>query len=169
MKIALMLLAAAAWANPRPALPPELPEDLGPAVIDVSGYPPEQQEVYRKIFVPAYSVLRGGTARAINSPLIEIDAAGEDAERRAHPALAADPNLALYTRRGWRGEVLRVKNRPPCCGACPRLTRAEAEKLWKFLVYDSLRRKTGSAAEGWAAHRRELIRRFAEMQKEKIP
>ena len=163
----VVVLAAAAWAGPRKALRPELPEDLGPAAIDVSAYPPEQQDVYKKIFLPAYAELRGGPARALNSPLIEIDAAGEAAERRAHPAIAADPSLALYTRGGWRGEVLRIKNRPPCCGACPRLTRADAEKLWKFLAYDSLRRKTGAAAEGWAAQRRELIRRFADFQKEK--
>ena len=163
------LLPLAAAASPAPKGPPEFPEDLGPAAIDVSGYPAEQQRVYQKILLPVYAVLRGGAARALNSPLIEIDAAGEEAERRAHPDIAADPQLARYTRDGWRTEVLHVKNRPPCCGACPILARADAEALRRFFVYDSLRRKTGAAAEAWAAQRRELIRRFAEFQKEKKP
>jgi hypothetical protein len=163
------LLAAAAWAAPRPPAPPELPEDLGSAAIDVSSYPPEMQRVYQKLFLPIYAEQRGGAARALNSPLVEIDPAGEEAERRAHPAIAADPRLVTFTRGGWRAEVLRMKNRPPCCGACPVLTRADAEALRNFFVYDSLRRKTGAAAEAWAAQRRELIRRFDEVQKEKKP
>lgn len=162
---ALLPFAAAASLSSKG--PPEFPEDLGPSVVDVSGYPPEQQRVYQNIFLPVYAVLRGGAARALNSPLIEIDLAGEEAERRAHPEIAGDPRLASYTRDGWRREVLRVKNRPPCCGSCPILARADAEALRRFFVYDSLRRKTGAAAEDWAAQRRELIRRFAEIQKEK--
>lgn len=163
------LLPLAAAAVPSPKGPPELPEDLGPETIDVSAYPSEQRRVYQDIFLPVFAFIRGGPARALNSPLIEIDVAGEDAERRAHPAIAANPALASYTRGGWRSEVLRVKNRPRCCGACPVLTRADAEALRHFLVYDSLRRKTGAAAESWAAQRRELLRRFAEIQTEKTP
>ncbi|MFI5345740.1 MAG: RrF2 family transcriptional regulator [Elusimicrobiota bacterium] len=163
------LLPLVAAAAPAPKGPPEFPEDLGPAMIDVSGYPPEQQRVYRELFLPIYKEQRGGAARAINSPLVEIDAAGERVERRAHPDIAADPMLVVYTRGGWRAEVLRMKNRPPCCGACPILTRSDAEALRRFFAYDSIRRKTGTAAETWAARRRELIRRFAEIQKEKKP
>lgn len=163
------LLPLAAAAAPAPKGPPEVLEDLGPAEIDVSSYPPEQRRAYQDIFLPVYAVLRGGPARALNSPLIEIDAAGEDAERRARPAIAGDTQLVTYTRGGWRSEVLHLKNRPRCCGACPILTRADAEALRHFLVYDSLRRKTGGAAESWAAHRRELIRRFAGIQMEKRP
>ena len=161
------LLPLFASASPAPKGPPELPEDMGPAAINVSNYPTDQQRVYQKLFVPIYSEQRGGTARALNSPLIEIDAAGEEAERRAHSRIADDPQLVSYTRGGWRSEVLRIKNRPPCCGACPILSRADAEALRHFFVYDSLRRKTGAVAEAWAAQRRELIRRFAEFQKEK--
>ncbi|MCR4295229.1 MAG: hypothetical protein NUW21_06820 [Elusimicrobia bacterium] len=161
------LLPLSAAAAPATNSPPEVVEDLGPAEIDVSSYPPEQQRVYREILLPVYGFIRGGPARVINSPLIEIDAAGEDAERRAHPAIAADPGLVVYTRGGWRAEVLHLKNRPRCCGACPVLTRADAVALRRFLVYDSLRRKTGVAAGPWADRRRELIRRFGELRSEK--
>jgi len=157
---ALLLLASSRTAAVPSALPPEQPEDLGPAVIDVTGYPPEHQETYRKIFLPVYKFLRGGPARALNSPLIELDPQGEQVLRREHPELFADPRLAQVSADGWRREVTRVKNRPPCCGACPILSREDALKLWKFLAYDSLRRKTGANAASWAEQRRRLLERF---------
>jgi hypothetical protein len=166
--IAGLIVVAALAVHADPALkgPPERPEDIGPAVIDVSDYPPEQQRVYRDVFLPVYTILKGGPARAINSPLLEIDPAGEQAERRAHPDMYADAAVVSPTRDGWRQEVVRVKTRPPCCGACPVLSREDSQALWKFFVYDSIRRKTGPAAAEWAAHRRELIRRFAAQEKQ---
>jgi len=157
--LAVLLFARAAAGAPA-VLPPESPEDMGPAVIDVSGYPPEYQETYRKIFQPVYKFLRGGPARALNSPLIELDAQGERVLRREHPELFSDPRLAQVSADAWRREVARVKNRPPCCGACPILSREDAVKLWRFLAYDSLRRKTGPNAASWAAQRRRLLERF---------
>lgn len=158
-----LLLAAALALRAEPALkgPPKLPEDLGPAVIDVSSYPPDQQRAYREVFLRVYPFLEGGPARALNSPLLEIDPAAEGVERRAHPEAYADPSLIAPSRDGWRKEVLRVKLRPPCCGACPILSREDANRLWTFLVYDSIQRKTGAAAGAWFAHRRDLLRRFA--------
>lgn len=138
--LGLLLAVSAAASGLNKALPPELPEDLGPAVIDVSSYPAEQQETYNKIFLPVYGFLRGGPARALNSPLITSDE--------------------------WRREVARVKNRPPCCGACPIISREDAIKLWKFFVYDSERRKTGANAAAWAEHRRELQERYNAVLKE---
>lgn len=130
-----VLLAAAAAAGVPPAkAPPEFPEDLGPAAIDVSSYPAEYQKTYKDVFLPLYGFLRGGPARALNSPLITSDE--------------------------WRREVMRVKNRPPCCGACPILSLADARALWRFLAYDSQVRKTGPNAASWAEHYRRLTERF---------
>jgi hypothetical protein len=138
--LALMaLLPLLAYAKPLRNGPRELPEDIGPAVIDVSSYPAEYQKTYKEIFLPVYGFLRGGPARALNSPLIAPD--------------------------DWRREVMRVKNRPPCCGACPILSMEQARALWRFLVYDSARRKTGINAASWAEHRRGLIERFAVVAK----
>lgn len=163
----LLLAAALSWANPpRPAAAPDFPEDLGPAVIDVSGYPARYQETYRKIFLTVYGFLPGGAARALNAPLIELDPQGEAALRREHPELFADPRLATVGPDVWRREVMRVKNRPPCCGACPVLSMADAKALWKFLAYDSVRRKTGASAAAWAARRRGLIERFDTLVKD---
>lgn len=161
-----LLLASAAWASPRPPAPPELPEDLGPAAIDVSSYPAEYQETYRKIFLPVYGFLRGGPARALNSPLLELDPQGEAALRREHPELFAGAGLVAVAPDAWRREVMRVKNRPPCCGACPVLSMEDAKALWRFLAYDSVRRKTGPAAAAWAARRRELVDRFEKTVKD---
>lgn len=134
MRLFLSLAIAAAANPPGPVIFPELPEDLGPAAIDVSSYPDEHRKTYAEIFLPVYGFLRGGPARALNSPMIASDM--------------------------WRREVMRVKNRPPCCGACPLISMADARALWGFLAYDSLRRKTGANAAPWAEHRRSLIERF---------
>jgi hypothetical protein len=158
--LALVLSLSARAAPPAASLPPELPEDLGPAVIDVSGYPAEFQETYRQIFLPLFADRRGGPARLINSPLIELDPQGERVLRREHPELFADPRIATVAPDAWRREVMLLKNRPPCCGACPVLSREEAVKLWRFLSYDSLRRKTGANAPAWAELRRRLIQRY---------
>lgn len=166
-----LLLASAISVSAESARrePPELPEDIGPAVLDVSSYPQEQQRTYEEVLLPVYKNLRGGPARVLNSPVVEIDPAGEEAERKAHPTLYAESILLAPSRDGWRMEVIRIKTKPPCCGACPILSKEDAQRLWRFLVYDSLRRKTGPAAESWAAHRKELVRRFAASNQEKNP
>lgn len=164
----ILLLSVSCALAEAPAAP-ELPEDLGPAVIDVSSYPEEHQKTYRDLFLPVYGFLRGGPARAINSPLVEIDEAGEEGLRRLQPELFADPALVQLTRDGWKREVFRVKNRPPCCGACPFLTQADARALRRFLVYDSIKRKTGPAAASWLAHRRRLVARFKTLKNGPAP
>lgn len=138
----------------------EVPEDLGPAAIDVSGYPAEYQATYRDIFLRVYSLRRGGPAREINSPLLELDPRGEAALRREQPELFAAPGLIAVGRHAWRDEVMKIKS-TPCCSACPRLSMDEAKALWRFLAYDSIRRKTGANAQAWAAHRRTLLEEFA--------
>lgn len=149
---------------------PELPEDLGPGVIDVSGYPPEHQSTYREVFLRVYGLLRGGPARVINAPTLEIDPAGERALRRSAPELFAEPGILAPSPDGWRKEVLSLRSNPPCCGACPVLSRPDAWRLRDFLAYDSLRRKTGAAAASWSEHRRGLLRRFAAIEtKERRP
>lgn len=150
----------AAWAGAA-SFQPALPEDLGPAEIDVSGYPPEHQATYRALFVPVFSFL-GGTARAVNSPVIELDPAAQEAQRRRHPELFADPALALISTDGWKREVDRIRRRPPCCGACPVLSLEDARALWRFLAYDSRVRKTGDSARPFLELRRRLIQKFKE-------
>lgn len=133
-------------------------EDAGPAAIDVSSYPPQYQKTYHEVFVPLFTII-GGTARAVNSPIIELDPRLEERERAANPGLFADPAAARVSRDGWKREVNNIRTRPPCCGACPVLSLAQARELWRFLVYDSIVRKTGPNAGPWLAHRRTLLNR----------
>ncbi len=135
------------------------PEDLGSSEIDVSRYPPEYQKTYREIFLPVFTIL-GGPARQVNSPLIEMDPATEGVERVHHPALFSDPRLAQVSRDGWRKFVTQIRTRPPCCGACPVIDLEQSKALWRFLVYDSLARKTGHHAEAWIRQRKDLLQRF---------
>lgn len=153
--LALALKPAA--AGPK-AVPPVV-EDLGPSVIDVSSYPEEHRKTYQDIFVPVFGLL-GGTARAVNSPIIELDGHREEQERRDNPELFANPDIAVVSRDGWKKRVEEIYHRPACCGACPTLTREKAKALWRFLVYDSIRRKTGRQARGWSLFRGDLTRRF---------
>lgn len=135
------------------------PEDLGPSEIDVSGYPPEHQKAYREIFLPVFKFLEG-PARVLNSPLIEMDPRLEEKERLKNPELFADPLLAEVSQDAWRKKVNEIRTKPPCCGACPVLSLQDARALWRFLVYDSLARKTGKNAGAWMRRRRSLLERF---------
>lgn len=138
---------------------PLYPEDLGPDAIDVSLYPEEHRKAYEEVFLPVFLTL-GGPARAINSPIVELDPLLELAQEQSHPGLFSDARVAEATRDGWKRRVEEIRIRPPCCGACPVLSLKDARRLWRFLVYDSLRRKTGPAAPAWIRHRRVLLERF---------
>lgn len=143
------------------------PEDLGPEKINISQYPPQYRKTYYEVFLKVYGFL-GTQARVINSPLVEMDPQLEETERRLHPALFADPLIAIPTRNGWKREVEKIRRRPPCCGACPVLSRQDAMRLWEFLVYDSIIRKTGPHASGWIRHRQKLLRQFEKTHPDRI-
>jgi hypothetical protein len=163
MKLSLLLLLALAplaRAEEYLSKTPR-PEDLGPAIIDVSSYPEEYQKTYREVFVP-YFTTHGGLPRAINSPIIELDAHLEEQVRRESPQLFSDPQVAQVSRDGWKTLVRKLYLTPACCGACRLLTLEQARSLWRFLVYDSIQRKTGRKAGLWALERKDLVMTFSE-------
>lgn len=160
MKALLLALALSAGAT-GPGPGPREPADLGPETIDVSSYPEEYQQTYRDIFLPVYK-FHGGVARAINSPLVELDEHLEAQERREHPDLFSDTQVAQVSRDGWKKSISEIYRKPACCGACPVLSLEKARKLWRFVVYDSIQRKTGRKAATWALLRKDLVRRFDE-------
>ena len=135
------------------------PEDLGPATIDITNYPPRYQKIYQDILKPMLGSF-GGPARLFNSPIIELNSEQERAERRSNPRLFSDSLIAQPSAKGWKKRVEEIRLRPPCCGACAVLTRENAKQLWEFLVYDSLARKTGKNAQDWIRHREALVERF---------
>lgn len=139
---------AAGWDRPV-----RCPADLGATSIDVSDYPAEYQRVYRESFMTKCNVCHT-TARALAAPLLEVGPDDVTAELRA---AAADPDVLTVGSDAWKKYIHRMWKRPPCCDLCPVFTKAEITAIWKFLVYDSLRRKTGSALPRWVAYRRGLI------------
>jgi hypothetical protein len=155
-----IVLATAVAAADKPAVP-RVAEDLGLPSIDVSSYPEEYQKTYQDIFVPVFK-FHGGTARAVNSPIIELDAHLEQQEQRNNPMLFSDPEVAQVSRDGWKKFVQSLYRTPACCGACPVMTLEKARSLWRFLAYDSIQRKTGRRAPSWALYRKDLMRRFRE-------
>ena len=133
MIAAVFLAASAVHAAGVKRPPPQAPEDLAPDSIDVSLYPVDMQETYREILLP-YSEFHGGPRRFLFSPRV------------------ADAD--------WKTYVSELYRSPPCCGACPLLSREEARQLWLFLSYDSKVRKTGANEAGWKKERRALVERF---------
>jgi len=135
------------------------PEELGPDSIDVSEYPAEYRKTYEEIFIPLFRRF-GGAARVVNSPVIELDPASQSYESKRNPILFSDSEVAQVSTDGWKKQVDAMRRRPPCCGACPVLSLQGAKDLWRFLVYDSIVRKTGPRAQNWVRQRRSLLGRF---------
>lgn len=153
---ALVLLAGTAGAMERPI---RVPADLGATSVDVSGYPAEHQRTYREQFVTKCNLCHS-TARSLAAPLLEIDEAERAALEAGHPGALADPEVLRAGSDVWKKYLHRMWKRPPCCDACPVFTKSEITAIWKFLVYDSKRRKTGPALAGWIAYRRGLIAEY---------
>lgn len=146
---------------------PRYANDMGPAEIDVSDYPPRMQTLYRSNFQKNCSVCHT-PARALNSEFLEIDGSALEELRRSHPAWLADPWVLKAGKDIWKKYVKQMKMRPPCCGACPVMTLSESRDIWEFLVYDSIHRKTGVLGASWQKERRALLKKFSEQYPEKF-
>lgn len=65
----------------------------------------------------------------------------------------------------WNRYVKRMLSKPGCgVDAGGKMTKEEAAKIYKFLVYDGQRRKLGEHAEAWKKHREELIGKLKEQK-----
>ncbi len=148
--------AGPAWAQERPI---RCAADLGTTSIDVSDYPVEHQRAYREQFVPKCNICHS-TARALAAPLVELAPAELRAFEAGRPGQAADPEVLRAGTDVWKKYLHRMWKRPPCCDVCPVFTREDITAIWKFLVYDSRRRKTGPGLAGWVAYRRGLIAEY---------
>jgi hypothetical protein len=142
----LIALAAAALmgACGRPArfteeqLRAQLPSDLGPDQVDVSGYPAVQQENYQ-VFRARCTVCHSA-ARSINAPFID------------------KTTWVRYVFK-MHGKALRRFDRPLLEGD-------EGKRVIDFLAYDSRERKLGHALK-YAEDQDRLRRLFDEIQEER--
>ena len=151
---------ATALANP-------FANDLGPASIDVSDYPPEMQAAYKNILLVRCQ--RCHTAsRPLNSQYTEVSGTHDEKPAKLAALKSSDPDLFTPENKYvwqvetdvWQRYVRRMMAKPGC-----NITNEEGKAVWKFLVYDSNRRKLGAKKAAWKAHRQKLLAEF----KEKYP
>ena len=153
---------ATALANP-------YANDYGPSTIDVSSYPPELQETYKKYLqTPNFACQRCHTAsRPLNSQFVE-PAGPKDQEatkiaqwRKEHPEWFKEKFVWQIEGKEngqvgvWERYVKKMMSKPGC-----NINPQDGKKIWEFLRYDSEHRKLGANAEKWAAHRRKLLADF---------
>ena len=140
------------------ALQNPYPNDLGPDKIDVSKYRAEQQDGY-KLLQNKCSRCHS-PSRPLNSQFLQIKPEEMGALKASNPEIFKDKLVWQVDKDVWQRYVKRMMTKPGCG-----IADAEGKMIFRFLVEDSKRRKTGAAAKGWADHRRSLIARF----KEKYP
>ena len=147
------------------ALANPYPNDFGPDHLDeetLKSYPKNVQEGY-KTLLGAAATKRCQTchtaSRPLNSRFVEPegkdDAAKEAAVaalRKTQPELFKDPSVWQVESGIWKRYVKRMMAKPGC-----NIDKADGKKIWEFLVYDGIRRKTGANAAKWAEHRKKLI------------
>ena len=140
------------------ALKNPFPNDLGPDKIDVSKYNAEQQAGYKLM---QEKCSRCHTpSRPLNSQFLQIKPEETAAIKAANPEIFKDKLVWQVEADIWQRYVKRMMTKPGCA-----ITEPDAKKIFRFLVEDSKKRKTGAAAKGWADHRRKLVAAF----KEKYP
>jgi hypothetical protein len=133
--------------------------DLGATAIDVSDYPAEHQRTYQDLFLTKCAICHT-PARALNAQYLELPAAQSAALKRAHPESTWNPDVLSVGPGEWKKYITKMWRRPPCCSVCPTFTQAEAQAIWHFLVYDSIRRKSGDHVLEWARYRLGLLETF---------
>jgi len=149
---------AKAMANP-------YANDYGPAEIDkemLATYPKPLQDAYKNVL--QVKCIKCHTAsRPLNSQFFEI--AGKKEEKKAllaklkssDPDMFKDKNIWQVETNIWQRYVKRMMAKPGC-----EISKAEGKQVWKFLVYDSNKRKAGKNKGKWKVHRTKLLTEFKE-------
>jgi hypothetical protein len=135
------------------------PNDMGPAEIDVSGYPKNIREGYKLMTFKCAACHTA--ARPINSQFVEVSAEEEAAFKKEYPEIYKDKRLIHIEDKIWNRYVKRMMSKP----GCP-VKGDDGRKIWEFLVHDSRVRKTGENAKAWAKHRAKLLHEFEEHHKD---
>ncbi len=153
---------SAAELEKEKAMKSPYPSDLGPATLDVSGYPADIQEGYKVMLAKCAQC--HSAARPLNHRFVEPDPAGKDAAKqeaavaslkKTNPEIFKDPLVWQVEAQVWRRYVKRMMAKPGC-----NIAEAEGGKIYKFFVHDGNKRKLGGNAAKWQAHRKKLIDEF---------
>lgn len=155
---------AAEMSEKEKALASPYPNDFGPEKLDdavLKSYPAAIQDGYK-------SLIKGcaqchSAARPLNSRFVEPEGGKDEKKQEAalaewkksHPEMFKDQSLWQPEARIWSRYVKRMMSKPGC-----EISQAEGKKIYEFLVYDGVKRKTGANAAAWAEHRKKLISEF---------
>lgn len=151
---------AAADAEKEKALKNPYPNDLGPGTVDVSGYSAESKEGY-KIMVDRCARCHT-PSRPLNSQFVEMKPEEIAAAKASNPEMFKDKLVWQIEDGIWQRYVKRMMAKPGC-----NIPPDQGKKIWKFMVEDSKKRKTGANAAAWATHRRKLLADFKAKYPEK--
>jgi hypothetical protein len=163
---------SAAELEKEKALSNPYPNDFGPATLDsetLKSYPEDKVAGYKLLLVRCAQCHT--PSRPLNSRFVEPDPGeAKPAERDAkegpmveklkadHPDYFKNPAVWQIEASVWNRYVKRMLSKPGCgVDVGGHMTKEEAAKIYKFLVYDGQRRKLGENAEKWKAHREELV------------
>ena len=75
--------------------------------------------------------------------------------KKSNPELFKDKWVWQIEDGIWQRYIKRMMAKPGCA-----ISDAEGKKIFKFVVEDSRRRKTGAQAASWSAHRKKLLADF---------
>ena len=181
---------SAAELEKEKALASPYPNDFGPESIDdeIKDYPAAHKEGYKLLKLRCTQC--HNAARPLNSRFVEpsegLELAPEARAKKqeaavaalkaSHPELFKDQSIWQVEAGVWNRYVKRMLAKPGCgVDAGGKMTKAEAKKIYEFLVYDGAQRKIGANAEKWAALRKKLIaelkeknpKRYEELAKDK--
>ena len=159
--------SAAEMSEKEKALANPYPNDYGPETLPadvVKAYPANIQAGYNKLINK-----KGGcaqchsSARPLNSRFVEPEGGTDDAKQEAalkkmkaeQGDIFKDSTVWQVETKIWNRYVKRMMNKPGCG-----IAKADGKAIWEFLVYDSLKRKTGANAAAWAEHRKGLVNKL---------
>ncbi len=149
---------AAADAEKEKALKNPYPNDFGPATVDVSKYSAEAQAGY-KIMQDKCAKCHA-PSRPLNSQFVDLKADEIAKAKVSNPEMFKDKLIWQVEDGIWQRYVKRMMAKPGC-----NISSDQGKKIWKFVVEDSKKRKTGANAGTWAEHRKKLLAEF----KQKYP
>lgn len=150
--------AGASETESKTAVSDLYPNDMGPDEIDVSSYPKEMKESYRKFKFKCAACHT--IARPINSQFLELSKAEIAELKKSDPKALADERVLMADEGIWNRYVKRMMAKP----GCP--VGKDGKAIWEFLVYDSKVRKTGANAARWRKDRLKMLHEYAEHYKD---
>ncbi|MBL0350026.1 MAG: hypothetical protein IPP68_06600 [Elusimicrobia bacterium] len=150
----------AAEAEKQKALANPYANDFGPAAVDVAAYPKELQDAYNNVLLVKCQKCHTAS-RPLNSQFFEVP--GKKEEKAANLAKLQSGQKILFSNKNvwqvetdiWQRYVKRMMSKPGCD-----ISDVEGKAVYRFLVYDSEKRKSGKNAAAWKTHREKLLADF---------